>query len=119
MERGGTGFQTMIESYKDSDEHLQPVVSIYPGFLNLRLYDRLYEESVIEVDEEQFSDPKELIVEILKKEGPKLVKDLQARTKYNSRSQFLAEVLKTLMDADIIYRDGNPKSPTALIKIKL
>ncbi|MBQ8667666.1 MAG: ATP-binding protein [Lachnospiraceae bacterium] len=115
----GTGFQTMIESYKDSDEHLQPVVSIYPGFLNLRLYDRLYEESVIEVDEEQFSDPKELIVEILKKEGPKLVKDLQARTKYNSRSQFLAEVLKTLMDADIIYRDGNPKSPTALIKIKL
>jgi len=119
MERGGTGFQTMIESYKDSDEHLQPVVSIYPGFLNLRMYDRLYKESVIEVDEEQFSDPKELIVEIIKKEGPKLVKDLQARTKYNSRSQFLAEVLKPLMDADIIYRDGNLKSPTALIKIKL
>ena len=70
----------MIESYKDSDEHLQPVVSIYPGFLNLRLYDRLYKESVIEVDEEQFSDSKEFIVEIIKKEGPKLVKDLQART---------------------------------------
>jgi len=69
-------------------------------------------------DEEQFSDPKELIVEIIKKEGPKLAKDLQARTKYNSRSKFLAEVLKPLMDADIIYRDGNLKSPTALIKIK-
>lgn len=69
MERGGTGFQTMIESYKDSDEHLQPVVSIYPGFLNLRLYDRLYKESVIEVDEEQFSVPKELIVEIIKRRG--------------------------------------------------
>lgn len=117
MERGGTGFQTMIESYKDCDENLQPVVSIYPGFLNLRLYDRLYEESVIEIDDELLSDPKELIVEILKNEGPKLVKDLQARTKYKSRSQFLAEVLKPLMEANIIYRDGNPKSPTALIKI--
>ena len=108
----------MIESYKDSDEHLQPVVSIYPGFLNLRLYDRLYEGSRIEIDDELLSDPKELIVEILKTEGPKLVKDLQARTKYKSRSQFLAEVLKPLMEADIIYRDGNPKSPTALVRIK-
>jgi len=106
MECGGTGFQTMIERYKDSDEHLQPVVSIYPGFLNLRLYDRLYEESVIAVDEEQFSDPKELIVEILKKEGPKLVKDLQARTKYNSRSQFLAEV-NVSFEQSFVLPDGN------------
>ena len=86
--------------------------------MNLRLYDRLYEESEMEVDDELFTDPKELIVEILKKEGPKLVKDLQARTKYKSRSQFLTEVLKPLMEADIIYRDGNQKSPTALIRIK-
>ncbi|MBR1852909.1 MAG: hypothetical protein IJ794_07185 [Lachnospiraceae bacterium] len=118
MERGGTGFQTMIDSYQDCDEHLQPVVSIYPGFLNLRLYDRLYEEKELEMEDDLLSDSKELIVEILKKEGPKLVRDLQSRTKYKSRSQFLAEVLKPLMDEDIIYRDGNPKSPTALIKIK-
>ena len=117
MERGGTGFQAMIESYKDCDEHLQPVVSIYPGFLNLRLYDRLYEEE-IEIDDGLLSDSKKMIVELLKKEGPMLVKDLQASTKYKSRSQFLAEVLNPLMDADLIYRDGNPKSPTALIKIK-
>ena len=45
-------------------------------------------------------------------------KDLQASTKYKSRSQFLTEVLNPLMDAGIIYRDGNPKSPTALIRIK-
>ena len=32
MERGGTGFQTMIESYKFSPDEIQPVVSIYPGF---------------------------------------------------------------------------------------
>lgn len=118
MERGGTGFQTMIESYQGCDEHLQPVVSIYPGFLNLRLYDRLYEEKEPEMGDALLSDSKELIVEILKKEGPKPVKDLQSRTKYKSRSQFLAEVLKPLMDENIIYRDGAPKSPTALIKIK-
>ena len=118
MERGGTGFQTMIESYEDCDEHLQPVVSIYPGFLNLRLYDRLYEGNEIEFDDGLLSDSQKLIVEMLREEGPKLVKDLQAKTKYKSRSQFLTEVLKPLMDAGIIYRDGNPKSPTALIKIK-
>ena len=118
MERGGTGFQTMIDSYQDCNEHLQPVVSIYPGFLNLRLYDRLYEEKELVIEEDLFSDSKELIVEILKKEGPKRVKDLQARTRYKSRSQFLAEVLNPLMDEDVIYRDGNPKSPTALIKVK-
>ena len=118
MERGGTGFQTMIDSYQDCNEHLQPVVSIYPGFLNLRLYDRLYEEKERVIEENLFLDSKELIVEILKKEGPKRVKDLQARTRYKSRSQFLAEVLKPLMDEDVIYRDGNPKSPTALIKVK-
>ncbi|MBR1506722.1 MAG: hypothetical protein IJ619_01785 [Eubacterium sp.] len=28
MERGGTGFQTMIESYQDSDDTIQPVVSM-------------------------------------------------------------------------------------------
>jgi len=118
MERGGTGFQTMIDSYQDCNEHLQPGVSIYPGFLNLRLYDRLYEEKELVIEEDLFSDSKELIVEILKKEGPKRVKDLQARTRYKSRSQFLAEVLNPLMDEDVIYRDGNPKSPTALIKVK-
>ena len=117
MERGGTGFQTMIESYKDSEEHLQTVVSIYPGFLNLRLYDKLYEENGVETDNDVVTDA-ERILEILKIEGPKSVKELQAYTKYKSRSQFLAEVLNPLINEDIVYRDGNAKSPTALIRIK-
>ena len=33
MEQGGTGFLTMLDSYKGYSEHLQPVVSIYPGGL--------------------------------------------------------------------------------------
>lgn len=56
----------MIDSYQDCDEHLQPVVSIYPGFLNLRLYDRLYEEKELEIEDDLLADSKELIVKILK-----------------------------------------------------
>ena len=117
MERSGTGFQTMIESYKDSDDNLQPVVSIYPGFLNLRLYDRLYNEDEIVITDADISDT-EKVMQILKAYGPKSVKELQSYTKYNSRSQFLAEVINPLIDAGVIFRDGKPKSPTALMKIK-
>lgn len=117
MERGGTGFQTMIESYSGCADHLQPVVSIYPGFLNLRLFDRLYEENVREIDNEEKSDT-EKVIELLKMEGPKPAKELQSVTHYKSRSRFLAEVINPLIDSNIIYRDGNAKSPTARIKLK-
>ena len=117
MERSGTGFQTMIESYKDIDDDLQPVVSIYPGFLNLRLYDRLYSENELAITDTDMSDT-EKVVQILKTYGPKSVKELQSYTKYNSRSLFLAEVINPLIDSGVIFRDGKPKSPTALIKIK-
>lgn len=117
MERGGTGFQTMIDSYKDCKEDLQPVVSIYPGFLNLRLYDRLYEESIVEINDERSSDIQK-IINILRVEGPKLVKELQAVTRYKSRSQFLADIINPMIDANIIYREGNAKSPKAFIKLR-
>lgn len=74
MERGGTGFQTMIESYQECEDHMQPVVSIYPGFLNLCLYDKLYEEHSTEISEVDMSDA-ERIVELLKADGPKSVKN--------------------------------------------
>lgn len=117
MERGGTGFQTMIESYSDSAEHLQPVVLIYPGFLDLRLFDRLYEESETYILHEDLSETQE-ILELLRTEGPKRIKELQAVTNYKSRSQFLSEVINPLIAEGIIYRDGNTKSPTARIKLK-
>ena len=117
MERGGTGFQTMIEAYRNSPEELQPVVSIYPGFLNLRLYDRMYNGEVIELDMEDLADT-EKIIAILRIEGPKPVKDLQEIMNYRSRSQFLREIINPLIESGKIYRDGKPKSPTALIKIR-
>lgn len=117
MERGGTGFQTMIEAYAGSSLDVQPVVSIYPGFLNLKLYDLLYSGEAIEFEFGDMTDS-EKVIAILKLEGPKPVKELQETLKYRSRSQFLKDVINPLMEAGTIYRDGRAKSPTSLIKIK-
>jgi len=114
MERGGTGFQTMIESYSNSAEHLQPVVLIYPGFLDLRLFDRFYEDEYIVREELSVT---ERVLELLRTEGPKRMKELQEITNYKSRSQFLKEIINPLMEEGVIYRDGNSKSPKALIKL--
>ena len=103
MERGGTGFQTMVESYKGSAEHLQPGVLIYPGFLDLRLFDLIYEDSVMPVVQDELSD-RQKILEILRTEGSKHVKELQIVTSYKSRSQFLVEVINPLIEEGVIYR---------------
>ena len=115
MERGGTGFQTMIESYEDCEEKKQPVVSIYPGFLNLCLHDKLYDDNDQALEMVSMSDS-EKILELLKVEGPKPVKELQEVTSYKSRSQFLKEVINPLLEAGIVIRDGNNKSPKSVIK---
>ncbi len=116
MERGGTGFQTMMESYKNCPEEIQPVVSIYPGFLNLRLYDRLYNGESINLDLDELSNFQKVIA-ILKMEGPKSVKELQDALNFCNRGQFLKEVLNPMFESGKIYRDGKAKSPNALIKI--
>lgn len=113
MERGGTGFQMMIESYSGSPEDRQPVVLIYPGFLDLRLFDRLYEAPPVYED----MSVSERVVGYLS-EGPRSVKELQAITPYKSRSRFLDEVLDPLLESDVVYRDGKPKSPTSLIRLR-
>lgn len=85
--------------------------------MNLRLYDRLFRDEAIELDLESLTDA-EKVMAILKMEGPKPIKELQMSLNYRSRSQFLNEVINPLMKSGEIYRDGKPKSPTALIKIK-
>ena len=116
MERGGTGFQTMIESYEDCDETLQPVVSIYPGFLNLCLRDKLYDDGDQDLKILTMSDS-ERILELLRVEGPKPVRELQEITSYKSRSQFLTEVINPLLADGIVKREGNVKSPKSVIKL--
>ena len=115
MERGGTGFQTMIESYQECGEDMQPVVSIYPGFLNLCLRDKLFEDDT-EPFRTTLSDS-EKIIEKLKSEGPQPIKDLQDITNYKSRSQFLKEVINPLLENGVLIREGNVKSPKSLIKL--
>lgn len=117
MERGGTGFQTMIDSYRNSDDHLQPVVSIYPGFLDLRLFDRLYEPIAQAWDREQMPDT-EKVIQFLREEGPKSVKELQAHVGYSQRTRFLKEIINPMIQSGIIYRNGNIKSPTARICLR-
>lgn len=117
MERGGTGFQTMIESYEDCDDTMQPVVSIYPGFLNLCLHDKLYEGNDQGIDMVSMPDS-EKIVELLRSEGPKPVKELQKATNYKSRSQFLKEIINPLLEAGSVIREGNLKSPKSVIRLK-
>ena len=117
MERGGTGFQTMIESYEDCDETMQPVVLIYPGFLNLCLRDKLYADNDQAMDMNTMTDT-EKIVELLRTEGPKPVKELQEITNFRSRSQFLAEIINPLLESGIVIRDGNAKSPKSVIRLK-
>lgn len=116
MERGGTGFQTIMEAYTDCPEVTQPVVSIYPGFLNLRLFDKLYDRHIVDYDLEGLSDT-DKIVAIIKAEGPKTTKELQQTLEYKSRSGFLKNVINPLLESGIIYREGNPKSPTAKLQI--
>ena len=112
MERGGTGFQTMIESYRDSPAEKQPCVMIYPGFLDLRLFDRLYQN---EGQFAELTDSEKIQKEL--EEGPKSIKELQRLTAYKSRSRFLTEVINPLIECGKIYRDGSAKSPTALFRL--
>jgi ATP-dependent DNA helicase RecG len=112
MERGGTGFQAMADSYKDYEEEKQPGVLMYPGFLNLRLFDLLFQEDLAS---EELTDT-EKVIELLK-ESPRPVKELQAVTRFKSRSRFLEQVLNPLLETEVIVREGSIKSPTALIKL--
>lgn len=107
----------MIDSYRNSDDHLQPVVSIYPGFLDLRLFDRLYEPIAQAWDREQMPDT-EKVIQFLREEGPKSVKELQAHVGYSQRNRFLKEIINPMIQSGIIYRDGNIKSPTARICLR-
>lgn len=117
MERGGTGFQTMIESYSDCEQEKQPCVMIYPGFLTLRLFDKLYTSTVREESFTDLSDSEKILSALRK--SPKSVKELQSLTNYKSRSRFLEDVINPLIKSGRICREGNAKSPKAVLKIIL
>lgn len=112
MERGGTGFATIVDEYKNASSDKQPMVLAYPGYLILRIYDLLYEDQTVI---EKMSD-KEKVIELLKT-GSKKIKDLQSISSYKSRSSFLREIIQPLIEDGTIIREGNSKSPTAVFKL--
>ena len=77
----------------------------------------MYEENGDEYETNDMSD-REKVIEILRTQGPKSVRELQELLNYKNRSHFLKEVINPLISEGKIYRDGNAKSPTALIRFK-
>ena len=59
----------------------------------------------------------ERILELLRVEGHKPVRELQEVTNYKSRSQFLTEVINPLLADSFVIREGNVKSPKSVIKL--
>lgn len=108
----GSGFRLLSRAYQDAPQDRQPGILIYPGCLVIRL-PNLQDET--EIDDSILSD-RDRILEILKR-GARPVRELQAVTKYRSRPAFLKEVIKPLLEEGLICREGNPKSPSALMKI--
>lgn len=117
MERGGTGFQTIADEYKDADKDKQPAVISIPGFLELRLFDLLYENNEIEFEKVKEHSDEEIVLALLEN-SPKTISELQGFTSYRSRPTFLKNVINPLIEAGKIYRDGNPKSPKSVFKLK-
>lgn len=115
MERSGTGIQTIMNSYKNEKAEIQPCLMIYPGFINLRLFDRLafaedrYDYHLLDDTEKVF---------LLLEDGPKYARDLQKATHYTNRTRFLNEIINPLLDKGIIVREGNLKSPKSVFKLK-
>ncbi len=113
-ERSGTGIQAIMDSYKNAPQSKQPCLMIFPGFINLRMFDMLAQEES-EVDVHILTD-KEKVLRLLQ-EGPKHARQLQAATPYKNRTRFLRDVMNPLLEQGIVVREGNPKSPLSTFRL--
>ncbi len=122
MERSGSGFQTIFDSYKGYDEKYQPSVVCYAGFFVLRLYDVLFDE--VDISQMDFTkendnltlEQENLISKLA--DGPKGIKELQEGSPYASRSGFMKAVVQPLLVAGLIERNGNKKSKNSHYSLK-
>lgn len=89
---------------------LQCPAKFYPGFLDLRLFDMLYQE---DAPYQEMGDA-EKVMQLLQ-DGPQRVKTLQSATKYKSRSQFLKDIINPLLEEGTVIRQGNLKSPASVL----
>ena len=124
MERSGSGFKTIFDSYKDYGEKLQPAVLCYAGFFVLRLYDVLYDEAdlapgspAMQSESLRLTPAQRALLAKLA-DGPKGIRELQEGTPYSSRSGFMKSVVKPLLEQGVIAREGNEKSKVAVYFLK-
>lgn len=121
MERGGTGFETIIKSYDDAPEDRQPVVLSFPGYMILRIFDLNYQEKEKQIeshiDDIQLSKNQRTVINYLQVNSA-TTKELQTICNILSRSYFNKTVIKPLLDANMIERVGDTKSPASYFVLK-
>ncbi len=117
MERGGTGFQTIYDSYQGFDGIQNPELKSYDGFVTIVLYDILAKHLFDLADELVLDEEQERIIDYLHN-GPSKIGPLMNISKYKSKSSFFKYVLNPLLENDIVERIGNNNSPNLKYKLK-
>lgn len=121
MERGGTGFRAIWESYDNQSPEKQPFVSTYPGFFIITLPEQAFPLEAMNDEEIEASTPLTTEMEIVLNElskSPASIRGLQALTAYKSRPKFILNVINPLLAAGKIERIGNPKSKNSYFVLK-
>lgn len=120
MERSGSGFKTIYDSYENATEDKKPVVLSYPGFLVIRLFDLLWmgQTKVITRDAlTPIGKEKQRVINLLSKEDLG-IKEILNSSPFKSRRYFIEHVINPLISDGSIERVGNLKSKNAFFKLK-
>lgn len=118
MERGGTGFITIFDSYKNFDVK-QPEIRCYEGFVTITLYDILANELMTfkDINSVSLTSEQEKIINYIK-DSEKTMSELLSISKYSSKSAFIKYVIKPLLDNNIIIKIGKNNSPITKYRLK-
>ncbi len=120
MERSGSGFKTIYDSYENAAEDKKPVVLSYPGFLIIRLFDLFWvkqKEAVIHDALTPIDKEKQRVINLLEKENLGIKVILNDST-FKSRRYFIEHVIDPLIVDGTIERVGNIKSKNAFFRLK-
>lgn len=120
MERSGSGFKTIYDSYENATEDKKPVVLSYPGFLIIRLFDLLLTKKIEAVDFDALTSvdkEKQRVINLLERENLGIKEILNGST-FKSRRYFIVHVINPLIADGTIERVGNLKSRNAFFRLK-
>ena len=120
MERSGSGFKTIYDSYQNAPEDRKPIVLSYPGFLIIRLFDLLWKEQTEAVAYDALTPidkEKQRVINLLDRKNLGIKEILNGST-FKSRRYFIEHVINPLIADGIIERIGNIKSKNAYFRLK-